>query len=714
MRTLLFTLAFSLSLLAQDTKHPALDLDLDSAAGWIRDPEVMVDTQQVGASFQLRTKVDRAALLDQALARAKSENKPVLWYVYRIIEKKTLQGRQMYRAPVLDLYMQHAVFADPDVAGIVAARFVPLRMICDEALAERFALRPLDVVEPMLVVLSAEGKVLHVLQRIRTFSAHWTADVLRRILARVVPEAAAMAQAAAIQDAETALRQGYYERALELLEQKQEKKAEDHLALAGVYRRLRKPEQALAALERIETKNRALLGAVALEHGLLAMHQDKPLEAIPELEKAWRTPRLPRAAEAGYWLAVNALRCGDEARATKVFAQVADKARDDAFGKKARANLVLGPDERPLGATLAGFESVTWMQPEAYTGLPKDTALPGQRQPREIAKAALEHLLKQQRDSGGFCDSRYAYWPNPEITPNVWVAVTAIAASALLEWRELDPQRIDQALTKAELFMFGGHHLARGKNEDVYADSYRLIYLARKATAFPEQKPALIARMNEVVQDAARRQFENGFWAHEYQNAFATGAMLWGAHVARGAGADVPPLLIEKGATALLAARFKNGAFTYGGSAPQEREENEGPASRPGQRRPRAVGSLKDSSARMPLCEGTLLALGKSDEARLTFAFQTYWEYMGRQEAVRRNDYHSDGELAGFFFLYDLFHASETNKLLPAAAREVNEQKFLALIQRIGEIDGSFVDSHELGKSYATGMALLALKNVAH
>ena len=35
------------------------------------------------------------------------------------------------------------------------------------------------------------------------------------------------------------------------------------------------------------------------------------------------------------------------------------------------------------------------------------------------------------------------------------------------------------------------------------------------------------------------------------------------------------------------------------------------------------------------------------------------------------------------------------------------------IMRELPEIDGSFIDSHELGKSYGTAMALLSLKNVA-
>ncbi len=211
--------------------------------------------------------------------------------------------------------------------------------------------------------------------------------------------------------------------------------------------------------------------------------------------------------------------------------------------------------------------------------------------------------------------------------------------------------------------------------------------------------------MNEVVRDAAARQLKThprrknveGFWAHEYPNAFCTAAMLWGLHDARNAGASVPDEVLDKGLGALLSAREPSGGYVYSGAV------------RKGSKR---TTPLKDSSARMPVCEGALLAFGRSDLKKLQFAFETFWKYIDRIEGVRRNDFHSDGQLGGFFFFHALYHASEANKLLPASEREKNNKRFLQVLQKIPEMDGSFVDSHELGRSYGTAMALLTLKNV--
>ena len=115
---------------------------------------------------------------------------------------------------------------------------------------------------------------------------------------------------------------------------------------------------------------------------------------------------------------------------------------------------------------------------------------------------------------------------------------------------------------------------------------------------------------------------------------------------------------------------------------------------------------------RMPVCEGVLLAARAGSPSRLMFALDTFWQYFDRLEGVRRNDFHSDGELAGFFFFHDLFHASETIELLPTSLQDDQRGRFLEVLGEIPEMDGSFVDSHELGRSYGTAMALLTLVNV--
>jgi hypothetical protein len=67
----------------------------------------------------------------------------------------------------------------------------------------------------------------------------------------------------------------------------------------------------------------------------------------------------------------------------------------------------------------------------------------------------------------------------------------------------------------------------------------------------------------------------------------------------------------------------------------------------------------------------------------------------------------------GFFFWYDMQARSESIALIADA----NKQQELAKQQRdlilgLPEVDGCFIDSHELGRCYGTAMALLSLNTL--
>ncbi len=670
------------------TQPAAALLGLADHLPWLTDGAEFYEN----AGREKPVKVDRNALVDEACKKAKAEGRLVLWYVHRI-QEKTLRGQQMYRSPVLDVYARQVLFADPDVSELVQGAFVPLRCMIDQTLSDRFGLKPLAFVEPAVVFLDGDGKVVHFVERIRTFQGQWFADLCTRVLdaAKVERTGASVAELRS---------KGLWQKALTMASKSEPKNAAVWLEIARLERLLRLPDQAMDSVKkaRAAEPNAAQSGDAACEQGLLLTMTGRLLEAQAEFEMAWRS-RGTRAGEAGYWYALNALKLGDESGAMRRFLLVGQKFPNTLFGRRARANTTLGPDDRPLGAAFTGFEAVQYLPEAAYRGLPKDTTWQGDKlSAAAMARAGVEFLLQQQRDDGGFSDARYAYWPSSEITPNVWVAITSIALTALWEHRQDHPDlqdRIDRALQRGEAYILDPKRLNRGANEDCYSDAYRLMYLSRRTTASEgPARDALVQRMNEIVAAAAKRQKASGFWAHEYENAFATGAVLQEVLAAKAAGASVPIEVTDRAAAALISARSKNGTFVYGGAAAEGHETK-----------------LKDSAGRMPVCEGALFQVGRSDLEKVTFSIDNFWANMKNLEGVRRNDFHSDGELGGFFFFHSVFHASETVRLLPPEAQKVQWERFLALLQQIPELDGSFLDSHELGRSYGTAMALLTLRN---
>jgi hypothetical protein len=658
-----------------------LDLpQLDAHIGWTSDGAVFTDgARPKRALSEEERAVDRGALLDAAVERARTDGRLVLWYVPRIVER-TMNGVQMYRAPILDLYCRQVFFTDPDVSALVASRFVPLRMVCDEPLAARFDLRPLDVIEPMFVLLDGAGNVVERIDRVRTFDALWFAEWLRQAAQAHAPldeQRLAAASAAEL----TGL--GEWERALASLPEDGATRRER----AALLRRLRQGERALELLAG-ESADLAHLA----ERGRVLNRLGRFEEARRVLTEAVRGDD----PEAHYELALALLALGDESAAQRRFALLAQRWPDSLAGRRALANVELGDDELPRGAAFAGFENVVHLPASAYGLGARDTRWRGEAPtPEAIAERGVRFLLRMQRDHGGWTDARYAYWPDPSITPNTWIAISALAARALLEHRDVDPAAVDAALVAAEAFLFDRNRLNRGANEDVYADAYRIEFLVRRMELDPRLRPQCEERIAALVAAAEARQDERGFHAHEYPNAFCTAAMLQAFLAARRSGLAVADDVLARGCDALLSARPANGAFVYGGSAGAGED-----------------GSLKDAAARMPLCEAVLFELGRGDASHLAFALDNYWEHAERLETVRRNDFHSDGELAGFFFSHGLYHTSATLRLVPDEVAAHHRRRLLEVVQHVPEIDGAFVDSHEFGKSYATAMALLVLANV--
>ncbi|MAG55127.1 MAG: hypothetical protein CMJ83_02440 [Planctomycetes bacterium] len=701
--------------------HPARDLRLESIS-WIEDGAEFLDQRRFKTRLTGEEKAtDRGAILDRALEQARESGRPVLWYVYKVVES-TKRGRQLIRAPVLDIYMRQVVWSDPDVERIVTASFVPVRMVCDESLCERFGLRPLKFLEPAIVVLKPDGKVAHVVANVRTFDAAWFADVLRGVLEKVQGPLET-------KDVGQAMDRGEWASALALLEADSDPSADILYRKALLKRRLRDADGALKLLAAADAKLRTGQGGrgrgrprrapsglatrvrtrrqgdVAAERGLVFVREGRFDDAVKVLRSVFDARVGTRRAEAGYLLALIRLHAGDETGALRRFHEIIQRHPKDPFARRARVNLLLGVDDaRPLGAAFFGHERLQWLPSASPVGgaLPADTTWPGKLPTvSELVKRGVRHLLAQQRADGGWNDARYAYCPDKRITPNVWVAVSALALQALQRHRARVPElaeAIDDALARGDRYLMDASRINRGHNEDVYADAYRLLYLAHRhdAQGIESKRRATRRSMRSIVGDAAERQREAGFWAHEYSNAFCTAVMVQGLLAAKDRGVPIDQKVLDQAASAITAARREDGSFSYGGTA--------------GSRRGGAK-NLQNASTRTALCEAALHALGKSSPERVRASFANFWKHYDRIEGVRRTDFHSDGQIAGFMFFHTLYHTSEAVDHLDPALQAETHARLVERVRHYPEIDGLFMDSHEMGKSYGTAMALLVIAN---
>ena len=103
--------------------------------------------------------LSRQALLDAAMKRAKSCGKPVLIYACRI------EGRQMYRAPVVDDYMNLGLFSDPEFVEFVNRRFIPIRLYVTKDIGRKLGMLNADPKDPLfLKAVEPDAEVLKVLE----------------------------------------------------------------------------------------------------------------------------------------------------------------------------------------------------------------------------------------------------------------------------------------------------------------------------------------------------------------------------------------------------------------------------------------------------------------------------------------------------------------------------------------------------------------------
>lgn len=611
-----------LALVLVQSPDEALARKCDSQIPWITDGVELIDMELAAghhpqypeAREPKNYKVDRAALIAKAKASAKEKNRLILWYCPR------MAGLHMYRAVLTDRYMKAVAFTDPGVVDLIRGHFVPLRMCCDAETGKALNLKPFDFVEPGFVFMTADGKIVHKIDHIRTFNADW----FRAALVAVLQQHGSFTEDNAGK-AVRLRREGKYEEILKL----EGAPLQKGLALLA----LKRFDEARQALEPVEDPEAVYhLAAIDLWTG-----------KSPEPRLRWLMKTHP----------------------------------DSPWAWRAAANVLRGEDSLPQGPLAHHFEDFFY---RPFEGLPTSTRAP-QKDADVVVQRAVEFLLNAQWDDGGWRDSRYAYWPDPKILPNVWMAVTALSAIALSEWRDVDPRRVEAALKKADAALRDDRRINLDLHEEIYAHAFRLHYFARLKD---------VPTLNRIVARVAGMQDSQGFWAHEYPNPFITGVVVHALDTAKKAGADVPDAIYRRAADALLSTRGSGGRQTYrcDGQPP----DNE-----------------KSSMSRTAICELALHQCGKLQLSDVAAGVEAYWKFVDRLEAVRLCDYHSDGRLAGFFYFHAGFHTLEAARALSGPARESTQKRFRERLLAIPEWDGSFVDSHEIGKSYGTAMALIML-----
>lgn len=143
------------------------------------------DRDLQGLAAKCGTEIPWRDSLSDAQKESKAGGKPIAWWVTRI------EDSPMDRKRVLEKYMLAGPFMMPGVVERLSQDFVPLRLPGTPAIHKEFGLKVGDFIEPGLVFLGPDLKVIHRVDRMTTYSEEWLVHLLDGVLkkaGREVPE----------------------------------------------------------------------------------------------------------------------------------------------------------------------------------------------------------------------------------------------------------------------------------------------------------------------------------------------------------------------------------------------------------------------------------------------------------------------------------------------------------------------------------------------
>ena len=404
-----------------------------------------------------------------------------------------------------------------------------------------------------------------------------------------------------------------------------------------------------------------------------------------------------------------------QAAARKIWSEAANKYPDSPLAWKMAAEV------QGIGPFVRGFETFSKLPSSAYKA---GIASRGSAAPENVydvtslRERSVDFLLSMQNDDGGFYDSDYDFGGSDSLK-NVHVAVSSLTGMALLKHFDTleaangNPsaakrgERMKKSIDSVIRFVSDDKHLnKKDRDEILWAYAFRLRFLLGcKEWLINDGQSGVNAELNysvlvkKCIESLESIQTNRGGWYHEYANPFVTANALLALHEAKSLGFQIDESRLAKGITSLLNDRFKDGSYPYGTSRRKNSDRNGGPE------------KTIASAGRMPLCELALLRLGKSDEAKLLHAVETSFEYHDAMAKAYKYDNHTDNYIyGGFFFWYDMRSRSEAiQSIADPAKRGEFRRRQKQLVISLPEVDGCFVDSHELGRVYGTSMALICL-----
>lgn len=671
--------------LASAVADPKVRKRLEAMAARDKSPDVRAAAARaLEATGSYLDSLPWADTVEEALARAKKENRLVLAFVFPIDNCQLESGHAdaakvaaTYALPagrtleqlresdagfIKEKAALTAMLADPWSGEFVRRKFVPVKL---RLVAEHFVVKgdsmyadPLKKIgtscreagAPSIIFAAPDGKAAHVVADMGVFSPRLFLRTARAVLEKNTRFNPPSSPKATLDDL---ILDGDYDAA---------RRRKDVTAAAKATMLLLEGD--LAALDTMSGVDTITLGEMRLRRGRFEDARQALLKSPLQQD--------PRAA---YLLACAEDALGRRAEALKLWKEIPPGPWAD------RAALRMADK----GPALDQWETsdVPGADPLAGSTLVKD--------PRKDAiKAAVSVLLDLQRADGA--------WIDPHATGFYTAAVprTALCVDALMAVRdEVDDPRIARAIERGIKVV---DLWSEAPTPQVWDATYALhlqlkLYAAAKGDARADHRK----RIDALLALIAKLEHDGGwsYMAPPRLHTFNTAPILILLLEARDLGLKVDPKMIDRAAAFLEKCRVGAAAFHYG-TAMEHLTPPEG-----------------SSSMRSPLCELALhLAEKRKKTDKLAAAIDLFFGHIDEVRATTKKyeNYFDRSVLHdGYHYYFGTWYATRALRLLPKDAARAAAGKLRDKILATQEIDGSFVDAQMQGKAYSTAMALLTL-----
>jgi hypothetical protein len=134
------------------------------------------DREFKGPAAKCGSEIPWILSLNEAQKQSKATGKPIAWWVPHV------EHSPMDRKIVLEKYWLSGPFMMPGVIDLMSRQFVPLRLPGTPGVHKEFGIAVGDFIEPGLVFLGADLKVIHRADRVTTFHEDWFVHLLQGVL----------------------------------------------------------------------------------------------------------------------------------------------------------------------------------------------------------------------------------------------------------------------------------------------------------------------------------------------------------------------------------------------------------------------------------------------------------------------------------------------------------------------------------------------------